>query len=701
MRHFRRIGPLLLLVVSIPIRAETGGFSEVRDAVALWHRVFGRLPALEQFLRGGRRPEESTFNEVEATLETVSRQEPSNPFLPLARGVLGAFRKEETFQAAAAQASVMAGDRVAVRWLLYRAFLRLGEREAAAQELRQIREMRDRWGLDHIPYLGGYLTHLAEERAVRRDLQGAEAALVLAEEFDPDAPGVDFARARIFFRQGSPRSLVSLMKGWWVSLTSPFHGPSRWVNILASLLLVIPVSLLVVGLLLILRATPLFQHDLGEWTKRRLAPATQGLLPFALYLLPLILGFGLLPAVLLSLLPLGVYLRGRERLLWGVLVLSLILLPLGYRFLAALITATTSPRFVTLLRVGEGDRGKGVEAALRRWAGEAPHDPVPRFYMGRLHRHRGEFQRGMESYTQAQKLAPREAAIWTNHGNLAFLAGDLARAQAAYEKAVALDPDLPYPRFNLSQLLTERLDFEQAQREYAKAVRQMPTLGRRFQQAAAEGRKLVLVDAPLPVEKLWRQMLFFDSPSPEMAEVLWGRRFVGISLAMLPWIAGGYLLTFAGVFWLRRRRRFARACQECGKVFCPLCQRLVGEIRLCTPCAILERGRTGGLPHRIEGITPEKVQREPRWLGLALSLIPGAEGLYRGRTAWGFVLLLVTLLVVSPFLGKILIPSTYLPGQSLPYQVSASVPLLLCLYLLTALAHTMSRRRQAKEGRWR
>jgi hypothetical protein len=46
-KHFKKIGLLLLLLVMIPGWGETAGLDDVREAVALWDRVFVRLPALE------------------------------------------------------------------------------------------------------------------------------------------------------------------------------------------------------------------------------------------------------------------------------------------------------------------------------------------------------------------------------------------------------------------------------------------------------------------------------------------------------------------------------------------------------------------------------------------------------------------------------------------------------------------------------
>lgn len=685
--------------MAIPGWGETAGLDEVREAAALWDRVFVQLPALELYIQEGKPLQASDLEALGPALESVSREEVANPFLPLASGTL-AILNGQSFEAAAAEASAKAGDRVAVRWLLYRTYLRLGEWKAADYELRQIRSIRDRLGLDSIAYIGWDLIRLAEENAVRGDRQGAEDALILAEEFSPNDPRVLFARTRIFLRRGSPGALRSLLKGWWISLVSPVYGPSGWTNVLASILLAIPLGLLFVGLLLILRVTPVFQHDLAEWTRRKYSPATQALLPITLYLLPIIFGLGLIPAVLLCLLPLGVYMTGRERLLLVALVLSLLLLPAGYQLLATVLTSTSSPRFVALLQVEEGNRAARAETELRRWTEEAPHDLLPRFYLGRLHRAKGKLEQADESYSQAQTLVPDEAVIWNNRGNLALLVGDMAGAKSAYQKAIGLDPDLAQAHFNLSQVLTQDLRLEQAQEEYTQAIRAMPSLGDRLEQAQAEERKTVAIDAPLPAKQVWRQVLFLDRPSPELAEFLWGGRFLGVSLSTLPWVIGGYLLAFGGSFWLRKQRRFARACQECGRAFCPRCQRVLGEMRLCTRCAIIERARTGGVPRGVKNIPAESPHREPRWLAPTLSLIPGMEGMYRGRTLWGFFLLATTCVVVSPLLGRVLTPATYLTRYAMPYTIPASLAILFCLYLLAAATYTGSHRRRSENVRW-
>lgn len=107
------------------------------------------------------------------------------------------------------------------------------------------------------------------------------------------------------------------------------------------------------------------------------------------------------------------------------------------------------------------------------------------------------------------------------------------------------------------------------------------------------------------------------------------------------------------------------------------------------------------MPRSIRTILGEETRGEPKWVGWALRLVPGIEGLYRGRILWGFLLLTASLFAVSPILGAFLAPVTYLPGASLPYQASASVLLLVCLYLVSAMIDSGSHRNRAKGARWR
>jgi hypothetical protein len=105
------------------------------------------------------------------------------------------------------------------------------------------------------------------------------------------------------------------------------------------------------------------------------------------------------------------------------------------------------------------------------------------------------------------------------------------------------------------------------------------------------------------------------------------------------------------------------------------------------------------MPRTIKTLPLEEVKQPSRLLEVGLALIPGVEGIYRGRTLKGFVLLTTTVLAVSPLLGQLLAPATYLPGTSLPYHGSLSVLLLLSVYLFSAFTYNRGRSRWSASWR--
>lgn len=79
------------------------------------------------------------------------------------------------------------------------------------------------------------------------------------------------------------------------------------------------------------------------------------------------------------------------------------------------------------------------------------------------------------AYRRAIELDPALATAITNLGNLCFRRGETAQAKALYEQALAVDADQPEALYNLGFLHFERGDIERAARSFAQALKSDPS----------------------------------------------------------------------------------------------------------------------------------------------------------------------------------------------------------------------------------
>lgn len=658
-----------VLLGAAPVAAAPLASEEVLDAARAFARVFDGVPALAARTRGeaGAVPPEALLPAREH-LRAVERAEGQNPFLWVAWGIVAAGSQDPAGASRAyRRASDLAGNDLAVRWRLVKVFQALDRHEEAQQELQRLRLLRLHLGLDRLSFVAQELTQAARALTAAGEKEAAEQTLALAAEFDPVSPEVHLARAGLFVRRGrllDPvflRTIGGALRGFYADL------PVRYaiaVNGLAALLTALPLALLLMAAVLAIRTFPLLHHDVTEVTRFRLSAEAQRAAALVLLLLPLLLGLGALWFSCFALVLLAAYLRGRERIVASVALLLTALMPDGASGLALLYDATTSPRVAALMEIERGGRSRGLLTAVTRWAAQEPAEVLPLLAQGLIYRRRGELEEARTTYQRVLALAPSLPAAHVNLGNIAFLQGEPDRARQAYERALAFRPDDPIALFNLSQFQTERLEVERAKASYEAAVARRPALAGRLAVATQAGANRVLVDAPVPVEELWRVAVAGSRDTEALAGALWGGRLPYVPFTAAPWVLGGAALLVWLVAFVQGARGHALPCEKCGRPFCPKCQRFFKEGRLCARCAAaFKREGVGETTKTLRVREHEAHLARGRRFAFVLSLLfPGAGHLYTGSAVVGFLLLLAALW--AAFQGLLLpwaLPVLHLP----------------------------------------
>ena len=82
--------------------------------------------------------------------------------------------------------------------------------------------------------------------------------------------------------------------------------------------------------------------------------------------------------------------------------------------------------------------------------------------------------RAIETQRHLAAERPQDPGVWNDLGNLLLVAGQIAEAEAAYQRAVQLDPKKVSALFNLGLLDQQRGDEEEAMRLYKRAVEADP-----------------------------------------------------------------------------------------------------------------------------------------------------------------------------------------------------------------------------------
>ncbi len=649
----------------------------------LLDRVRGLAEALDPAAKAPLGPEAAAG--LRQQLQALERAEAGNPFYHWA---VGEVRHRAGDPGAAAdfnRATAAARNQPLVHWLLWEAYLDRGQFPEADAELSALQEIYLGWGLMQFPQLGDRLVQRARLALGRGSFQEAAILLERSIDSDPSQATPHYLMARLLWRleKGNlPRALRFLADGTVLAWQSRDTRQLLLGNLLGDAIHAFHLGLGVLAAIVVFRCRRLVAHDARHLSRQRLTPAARAAL-LTVLLVPVVVGLGIFWGALLLLVLCAPYLRGRDRLAVSAMVLVLCLLPAAYRQVARDDLTSGSPKAVLAEDMEAGARGEECVAQVRRWMLENPDTYIPPYLLGLAYRRRGELTAAARELVRATAMAPGRPAPWVALGNVRHLQGDGDGALAAYEKAGAPPANSALAHRNIAFIALERLEFERARQEFEEAFRLDPHL-----LSVVSSPRLARAGGFLADERLGeadlREALAPGRSRERVLAAAIGARTVGrFPLLALPVAAGVILLAFWGMARWGARLAQARACQQCGKVFCPRCQASVPAGALCAACAAVVHLRQGiGASLKIQRRWEvEQFQERRRRTVSILAPFPGLGHLYLGRTVGGLLLLLPTLFLLSQLVVGHLFwrPLPLPPEMSWPLGVATEVPLLLIL----------------------
>jgi tetratricopeptide (TPR) repeat protein len=681
-----------------PLAAANRDFrsEEVAQTHGLRARVVGQVPglakALEPTATGALQPAEAA--DLLRRLQALARAESGNPFYYWAVGQV----RRRAGDAAGAEADFTRAAAAArnlplLHWLLWESYLERNQMPEADREMIFLQEIYADLGLTRFPQLADRLVREARLALAAQDYPKAARLAERAGEMDPTAALPHLLRAQILWKGGWGNALPALRSLAAGTVLAWKSGRDRLLllgSLLAKLIVAFQLALGVVGVILFLRCHRLLSHDLSHAIR---LPTGGSFALTMVVLLPAVLWLGIFWTVLLLLLFVAPYASRGERLVVTAMLLGLLVLPLGYRTQARLQLLGDSPRAVLAEEVEAGARGDEVLAQIREWAAQTPTHYLPAYYLGLVHKRRGEIAEATQALKRAVDLAPNRPAPWVALGNVLYQQGNKDGALAAYERAIAAPGNSAVAHLAAGSLFVERLQFDRSRSEFDEAFRRDPGLIS-LMMVAREGRKRsFLPDDRVSSSEVWGTLWPGQPGAEALAQDLWGERLRGVPLETLPMAAVAVLMAFWVLASAGRRVGQARPCPQCGKVFCGRCQMLSPEERACAACATVGNPRLGlAAPLKIQRMREAERFRElQRRVAEVLAVfLPGAGHMYLGRTFTGLLLLLPSLFFLTQLFGERFLSMTLRVPPTMAWLVGALVvvPLLVLLYAVSVLRCT-------------
>ncbi len=351
-------------------------------------------------------------------------------------------------------------------------------------------------------------------------------------------------------------------------------------------------GLLATGMLIVLLRHAELRHPWREQLAQIVSPLSAAAWSWAFMLLPFCLGVGpALPTVLMLAL-LWPVLRGRERLVFLVLVASLAALPWLTSALDRLtlpLDEARGPLYgVAMVETEPGDAGRAAE--LRGLSDAHPGNPFVSFAAAWTSRRSGDLGAAEAYFRRTLRLWPEDDRALNDLGNVLMMQGRADEALDLYQRATKSNPANAAAWFNQSEVYTQRYDFRGATEALSHASALNFDLVKTTQAQATEDGMLPLVDQWIAPARFWVALSAGGALAAGHGALPPGWRE---RLETRGWVFSAVLVGLVVLgLWAglaTRRALPLRTCSNCGTVVCRRCAERRRELALCPACAAVEK----------------------------------------------------------------------------------------------------------------
>jgi tetratricopeptide (TPR) repeat protein len=582
------------------------------------------------------------------------------------------------------------------RWKQARAS---GDAAAAEQGRKALLKLRDEVSASDFDAFSVSLLREARERRDKGDLKSAVQLAEAAATLSPNLPYARFALADVYARQqmGAVNKYVpEIQAGISALMNDPRYQRPAIADAGAMALLAVLATAVAVVAVLFGRRVRYFLHDFHHVFPRGMGRWQSLAVAVTVLAMPLLLGLGVVPVLLVFFGAVVLYLSVAERAVAAVLLALVGLIPLaaGHIARSTVFAGTVAEDVYVLERGGFAGDDAAARVLARQAAKEATFAEL--FALGRYLGRRGQLEEAEQAFKAASTLRQRSGPLLTNYANVLLAAGRGEEAERIYKEASQADSTLAAAHYNLAQL-------------YRHRAKGMPDnlLGAemdRHREALASAHLLdnSLVGREVPPDDRMLVNLLLLSPALSRNDIMVlangdaaGERVEAQLNRVLLGATGTVALVYPAVLALllflfgyaRDRLRAVKSCEKCGNVVCRRCDPdLSAGSFMCSQCTNVF-ARKGVVPEPLRLQKQAEVQRHQTWMNrLALglgALVSGAGHLFSGAPIRGAIysfLFLLALAVVV--LRDGLLKAPY--GDAPVYlKVLPVVVVLLPLYLLS------------------